>query len=146
MSDRAMEPVRFLIVDDDEVTVMSLKRAIRKLNLANDVSVARDGIEALDFLRGQGSASSALLPPYLILLDINMPRMDGHEFLAEIRGDDALKRSVVFVLTTSDTKEDIDRAYEKNVAGYVVKEDPYSTLRDTLAMVHQYQQLVVLPA
>ena len=123
---------------------MALKRAIKKMRLLNPVKVATDGLEAWELLKGE-AGKSRLTPPYIILLDINMPRMDGHEFLEKIRNDDLLQRSLVFVLTTSNAREDVERAYDRNIAGYVVKESPYDSFIKTFEMVDKFSNLIVFP-
>ncbi len=138
------EEVKILIVDDDEVCVMALKRAIKKMKLLNPVEVATDGVEAWQILKGEDGRSQ-LKPPYIILLDINMPRMDGHEFLEKLRNDEILHRSLVFVLTTSSAQDDIQRAYDQHVAGYVVKESPYDSFIETFEMVDKFSKLIVFP-
>ena len=112
--------VTLLIVEDDEIDLMGIKRALKELRIKNPTIRAKDGVEALEILRGE-NGHEKLQKPYIILLDLNMPRMDGVQFLQAIRDDEALKKSVVFVLTTSDTDEDITSAYTHNVAGYIVK-------------------------
>lgn len=138
------QPVKFLIVDDDQVSVMKIQRAIKKAKLGNPVYIAGDGIEALEILRGDES-HPRLAPPYIVTLDINMPRMDGHEFLREIRDDPMLKNVVVFVLTTSDSVKDIDAAYEQHVAGYILKENSEVGLIEKINMIESFANLVVLP-
>ena len=138
------DEVNILIVDDDDVCIMALKRAIKKMRLMNPVRVACDGVEALEILRGEGGHEK-LQSPYIILLDINMPRMDGHEFMEEIRGDPYLKRSVVLILTTADAPDDVKRAYDKNVAGYVVKVDPYTSFKATFELIDKFSSLIVFP-
>ena len=101
------ENVTILMVDDDEVDVMGLERAFRRGNMHNPIVTAPDGIAALALLRDGHS----VMRPYMIVLDINMPRMTGIEFLDEVRGDKKLQDSVVFVLTTSKDDEDKHRAY-----------------------------------
>lgn len=135
--------VTILLVDDDEVDVKSLKRAFRKMGIANPVAEARNGIEALAILRGQGPQPS-LPRPYIILLDLNMPRMNGFEFLAELRSDPALRDSVVFVFSTSKDEQDVLEAYRYNVAGYMTKSDPCRTLIDKADMVHRFLGVVEL--
>ncbi len=105
------QPVRFLIIDDDHVSVLAIKRALKKLKIINPVQVARDGREALEMLRGE-FGDGHRLPPYLVTLDLNMPRMNGFEFLEEVRKDPALHRLVIFVvmLTTSLNPQDKERA------------------------------------
>ena len=144
MASGSSEEMQILIIDDDEVSIMALKRAIKKLKIANPIRVATDGLEGLEILRGEGE-KTAIAPPYIVLLDINMPRMNGHEFLEEVRNDKNLQRSLIFVLTTSDAPEDVTRAYDQNIAGYVVKENPYETLLKTLELVDHLAKLVILP-
>ncbi|AUR00115.1 response regulator [Phaeobacter inhibens] len=136
------ESVTFLIVDDDEVAVMAIKRALKKLRLVNPIEVVGDGQEALDLLRGVNSA--ALERPYIILLDLNMPRMGGLEFLAEVREDKELANSVIFVLTTSDAPSDIAVAYEHKIAGYIVKENAYDAVKSAVEMLGAYVEIVSL--
>lgn len=138
------QAVKFLIVDDDEVSIMKIKRAISKANFSNPIIVARDGLEALEVLRGH-DANNQITPPYIVTLDINMPRMDGHEFLSEIRDDPALRNVVIFILTTSDNKNDINSAYDKNVAGYILKELSEDDLLQKVSMIESFSNLVVLP-
>lgn len=138
------EEVSFLIVDDDEVCIMAIRRALRKMKVVNPVQTAKDGVEALEILRGDGGRSP-LRSPFIVLLDINMPRMNGHEFLEEVRRDPRLHRSVIFVLTTSGAQEDIDSAYERNVAGYIIKDEPYGSLVRALELVEHVSKIVVLP-
>lgn len=137
-------PVRFLVVEDDKISVMAIRRALKKLKILNPVTVASDGQDALDILRGV-AGKEKIMPPFLVTLDLNMPRMGGLEFLEEIRRDPDLCKVVVFVLTTSDMPSDIAAAYEKNVAGYVLKDNVESSLTDALDMLSNYSRLVVLP-
>ena len=139
------DPVKLLIVDDDDVSIMKVKRSIAKANFSNPVLTAQDGVEALEILRGNKD-TDRLSPPYIVTLDINMPRMDGHEFLREIRDDPSLKNVVVFILTTSDNQFDIDSAYDRNVAGYLVKEGSEDNLQEKIAMIERFSSLVVLPS
>jgi len=133
-----------LLVDDDEVDVQGLKRAFAKSRIGNPITVARDGIEALEFLRGENGRPQ-LPKPHLILLDLNMPRMNGLEFLEAIRADEDLKRSVVFMITTSKAEEDKARAYDQHVAGYIVKQDPANTFMQAVALMEHYWKIVEFP-
>lgn len=137
-------PVKFLIVDDDKVSVMALKRAIKKLDISNPVFVAKDGKEALEILRGDCTLGKCL-PPYLVTLDLNMPRMNGFEFLEEVRSDPALQPAVIFVLSTSDAPQDIAAAYGKNIAGYIVKDNLSDSLTKALDMLDTYTKVIKLP-
>ena len=136
--------VNLLLVDDDEVDVQGLKRAFAKSRIGNPIVVARDGIEALETLRGQ-NGKAKLAKPHLILLDLNMPRMNGIEFLEALRGDDDLKTAVVFMITTSKAEEDKARAYGHNVAGYIVKQDPANTFMQAVSMLEHYWKVVEFP-
>ena len=112
--------IRVLLVEDDEVEVMSVRRAFRMTGVAHELIVARDGVEALRILRGEGGYGR-LERPYVILLDVNMPRMNGLEFLREVRRDPELSAADVVVLTTSTAEADRRAACDARVAGYVVK-------------------------
>lgn len=137
--------VHFLLVEDDEVDVQALMRVFRKMKLCNPVTVANNGLEALDHLRGNNGLDK-IKQPYLILLDLNMPRMNGIEFLETIRADPDLKRSTVFVLTTSNEERDRIQAYDLNVAGYIVKADAANTFRKSVEFLNMYWNLVDFPA
>lgn len=136
--------VNLLLVEDDEVDVQGLKRAFNKSRIANPITVARDGIEALEILRGENGREK-LPRPHLILLDLNMPRMNGIEFLENIRADDELKASVVFMITTSKADEDKARAYGHHVAGYIVKQDPANTFMEAVSLLEHYWKIVEFP-
>jgi CheY-like chemotaxis protein len=136
--------VRILLVEDDDVDAMAIERGFRQTKIANEIVRARDGIEALAILRGK-APSGHLEKPYVIFLDLNMPRMDGFEFLKELRGDPALARDVVFVLTTSKDDEDKSRAYDQCVAGYVVKTQAGQEFLNLIHMIDHYWRVVELP-
>lgn len=140
----AYETPTFLIVDDDAVSVMAVKRMISKLRLVNPVVVAKDGQEALDVLRGTEEIR-ALEGPYIVILDINMPRMTGHEFLKELRADPRLQSTIVFVMSTSEAPADIRDAYRTNVAGYIVKNGSPQSFRAALDMLGTYSEVVLVP-
>ena len=135
--------VTILVVDDDELDVRATKHALRQQAIGNPVQVAANGVEALALLRGQGPAPPLLRRPYLILLDLRMPRMNGLQFLDEVRGDPALRDSLVFVVTTSDSDRDIDAAYRHNVAGYILKKHLRSQAG---AMLHSFIGCVSFPS
>ncbi len=138
------ESVKFLIVDDDQVSVLAIKRALKKLKIINPVQVARDGREALDMLRGE-CAEEKILPPYLVTLDLNMPRMDGFEFLEQVRNDPILKSAVIFVLSTSDAPADVAAAYDANIAGYIIKDNLGDSFTKALDMIDCFVKVVELP-
>ena len=133
--------LNILLVEDDEIDVMTVRRAFRKNNITNPLKVAGDGIEALEMLR------SGEIPPEnrIILLDINMPRMDGIEFLRELRADPALRSTTVVVLTTSNEDRDRIQAYELNVAGYLLKPVTFVSFVESMTMLNKYWTLMEFP-
>ena len=137
--------VTLLLVDDDAVDIMSVQRALDSHDLINPIVVAHDGIEALEYLRGE-NGRDPVRAPYVILLDLNMPRMDGIEFLGELRADPALHDSIVFVLTTSCAEKDKLRAYAHNIAGLMTKGASDALTGDVIEMLSLYWRVVQLPA
>jgi len=135
--------VSIMIVDDDKIDVMALRRCFRALEIENPVFEAASGIEALARLRATDGCGVS--KPHLVLLDLNMPRMGGLEFLDVVRSDPALQRTLIFVLTTSAAPEDRDRCYDRNVAGYVVKQRDSRASMQAVAMLQQYWSTVAFP-
>lgn len=133
-----------LLVEDNKIDVMAVKRALQRRGVPNPVRVATDGIETLEILRGE-LGQPPLEQPYVILLDLNMPRMGGLEFLKEIRKDDVLKKSIVFVLTTSDDDRDKAAAYEQCVAGYFSKYDTDGDFMNVIQVLEQFQTSIHFP-
>jgi CheY-like chemotaxis protein len=133
--------LNILLVEDDQVDVMNVKRAFEKNRIANPLFVAANGVEALDVLR------SGQIPGErrIVLLDLNMPRMNGLEFLRELRGDPALQSTVVVVLTTSNDERDKIEAYNLNVAGYLLKPVTFVNFVEVMAALNKYWTLVELP-
>ena len=130
-------PVNILLVEDDDIDLEVVTRAFRKRRIANNLFVARDGIEALDLLR-----SGKIASPVMILLDINLPRMDGLEFLKAIRTDPQHYHHTVFVLTTSANQVDLYKAYDLNVAGYMVKSDVGEGFVEAVQQIEAYWRFV----
>jgi len=135
--------VKLLLVEDDTLDVEAIRRAFRKARIGNPIHVARDGIDALSILREE--TGEPFRRPYLILLDLNMPRMSGIEFLSELRDDERLRDSIVFVLTTSDDDKDIMQAYDNLVAGYMVKAKAGEDFVKLIGMLDHYWRIVELP-
>ena len=138
---RPYKEVTILLVDDDDVDVMGVERALSNLKILNPIVRARDGIEGLALLRHP----SAVQRPYIVLLDLNMPRMNGLEMLAQLREDPQLSSAVVFVLTTSKADEDKTIAYSKNIAGYIVKSRVGDGFLRVMEMLDHYWRVVELP-
>jgi CheY-like chemotaxis protein len=137
----AVDALNILLVEDDDVDVMTVKRAFQKAHLTNPLYVAGNGIEALEKLR------SGEIPNHrrLVLLDLNMPRMNGIEFLRELRGDPQLCNTTVVVLTTSAMERDKFDAYGFNVAGYLVKPVTFERFCEVVVALNKYWMLVELP-
>lgn len=136
--------VHVLLVEDDEVEAEAIQRAFRKHRIANPITVAHDGVEALKILRGEAGHSD-VTQPFIILLDINMPRMGGLEFLVNLRQDPLLRRSIVFVLTTSDREEDKLAAYNGQVAGYLLKTRVGEEFLGLIEMLDVYWRVIEFP-
>ena len=135
-------PLDIILVEDDDGDAKAIRRALSRARIANPVIRVLDGVEALALLRGEAGD-----PPrsYVLLVDINMPRMNGHELMREIRRDPALNRAVAFMMTTSRDDADISRAYDANVAGYIVKQDAGVGFLDLMATLDHYWRIVELP-
>lgn len=133
-----------LLVEDDESDVISFNRACRKVGLNSQVIVARDGAAALRIL-GERSEGQIRRESFIVVTDLNMPGMSGHDLIAKMRADPSLRSSVVFVMTTSELSRDIKLAYERNVAGYLVKREDSSQMREAVNMLKSYATSVVLP-
>lgn len=138
--------VNVLLVEDDEVDVMNVQRAFKRNRIDNPLYVANDGLTALDMLRGSDSEPPSV-PEHrrLVLLDINMPKMNGLEFLQELRQDESLKSTPVVVLTTSDADQDRLEAFRLNVAGYILKPVTFAIFADVVAALNQYWALCEIP-
>ncbi|WP_430742026.1 response regulator [Shewanella mangrovi] len=141
MDEQGYKQVTIFIIDDDDVDFMAVQRCVQQLRLLNPIIRARDGVEALQMLQQQ-----QVTAPYLILLDLNMPRMNGLEFLEQIRHDPVLSTAVVFVLTTSSADEDKVAAYRHHVAGYIVKHSPQNGFLNLFDMLEHYWRIVELPS
>jgi CheY-like chemotaxis protein len=135
------QQLNILLVEDDDVDVMTVKRAFQKNHITNPLFVAGDGIEALQKLR-DGSVPKGRR---LVLLDLNMPRMNGIEFLRELRNDPKLAATPVVVLTTSNDDQDKVSAYNMNVAGYLLKPVTFQNFCDVMVALNKYWSLVELP-
>jgi CheY-like chemotaxis protein len=113
-------PIEILLVEDNPGDARLAKEALKEARVFNNLNVAKDGEEALEFLHRRGKHEHAPRPD-LILLDLNLPRKDGREVLAEIKAHDSIKRIPVVVLTTSEAEEDVVKAYNLNANCYVTK-------------------------
>jgi CheY-like chemotaxis protein len=134
--------LNILLVEDDEVDVMTVQRAFKKGNITNPLYIAGNGLEALTMLRGEPGKPS-LIPSdrRIILLDLNMPKMNGLEFLRELRTDPTIRQIPVVVLTTSNEEQDRIQAYNLNVAGYILKPVTFSIFVELMVTLNKYWTL-----
>lgn len=136
--------VHILLVEDDDVDREAVIRAFKNKRIANPFTIVADGVEALQVLRGDED-NDGLSRPYIILLDINMPRMNGLEFLEALRKDCMLKRSIVFILTTSNRDEDKMAAYDNQIAGYLLKSRVGDDFVNMISLLESYWDIVEFP-
>ena len=137
MEDRTLNLV---LVDDDEVDVITVRRAFTAAQLKTQLFVARDGVEALELLRSGSIPTSRRI----MVLDLEMPKMKGLETLRAIRADPALRPLPVIVMTTSDDQRDRIEAFELNVAGYMVKPATYQGFAEAMVVINKYWTLMEL--
>jgi CheY-like chemotaxis protein len=142
MNDKA---VNILLIEDDKIDVMNVKRAFKKNNISNPLFVAENGEEALQKLRGELGYEKIDPLPRIILLDLNMPRMGGIEFLKALRADEKLKDISVFVMTTSNEDNDKVEAFRLNVAGYILKPLSMVSFVEAVSTLHSYWMLCEYP-
>ena len=130
-----------MLIEDDDVDVMTVKRALRDLKLTNQLVPIGDGEEAIEYLRNESAAK-----PCLVLLDLNMPKMDGAEFLKIVKADKALKKIPVVILTTSNSDRDVIESFELGAAGYMVKSVDYEKFVETIRAIDLYWTVSKLPS
>ncbi|MGK5681196.1 response regulator [Actinoplanes sp. URMC 104] len=140
-----MRSLQILVVDDDDADALMIAEALEGGEASTVVDRVADGREALDYLRGEGDYAQALRPD-LILLDLNMPRMDGRETLAAIKSDDQLKAIPVVILTTSGAAPDIVASYEHRANAYVTKPFTLDEFEGTVRQINRfYREVATLP-
>ena len=136
--------VSLIVVDDDLGEVKAVKRSFAKARIKNPILHVVDGIEAIELLRSDDAPEK-----FIMLVDLNMPRMDGIELVREIRRDPKLRKAIVFMFTTSDDQRDIAAAYDLNVAGYMVKfrvGEDFTNLINTLGCYSTFVELPQIPS
>lgn len=138
------QTMNIFLIEDNDLDAEFLCRGLKEIETNGSLIRARDGIEALEMLTRDEGISPDLFP-FLILLDINMPRMNGHEFLYTLRKTKEIAAAPVVVFTTSNNKKDISTAYQKNVSGYFVKPTSYADLKDVLATLQGYWNSCAYP-
>jgi CheY-like chemotaxis protein len=140
----APNPVRILLVEDDDGDAKAVERTFLQARIANPLLRVRDGVEAMEMLKGTDQ-QPRLEPPYLLLVDLNMPRMNGIQLVSAIREDPRLHETIVFMLTTSNRAEDKQAAYSLNVTGYILKERAGEDFLKLFNLVDTYWRIVEMP-
>lgn len=134
-----------LLVEDDKVDVMNVQRSFKKANITNPLFIAGNGLEALEILRNESETVVMPKTRRLVLLDLNMPKMGGIEFLEALRADPQLRPTPVIVLTTSDQERDRIEAYNLNVAGYILKPVTFINFAEVMSTLNRYWALCEIP-
>ena len=129
-----------LLVEDDNVDAMTVKRAFKDLKVLNPLVITTNGEEALQYLRNESNET-----PCVVLLDLNMPKMNGIEFLKVVKADETLRKIPVVVLTTSKEESDIVESFNLGVAGYIVKPVDYKRFVEAIRAIDLYWTLSELP-
>jgi chemotaxis family two-component system response regulator Rcp1 len=137
-----VRPIDILLVEDSPADVRLTREALKDAKVLNTLHVVRDGVAAMAFLRRQGEYSDSPIPD-LILLDLNLPKKDGREVLAEIKQDNTLKRIPVLVLTTSKAEEDVMRTYNLHANAYVTKPVDFQQFLAVIRTIEQFWLAVV---
>ncbi len=141
----AEKHIHILHVEDDEVDAMVMQRALKKTNLQYTLHHAKNGLQAIQMLQGTDGQSKLSPRPNVILLDLNMPQMNGHEFLKELRADPELKPISVYILSTSNDDRDRVLAYNQNVAGYIIKPLSLENYVEAISVLNSYWRLIEMP-
>ncbi|MBI1249183.1 response regulator [bacterium] len=137
------QSLKILLVEDDDVDAEGVKRGFAKANIGAPIFRATNGFQAIEVLNDPAGPFADA--PYIVLLDLKMPKMNGIEFLEAIRRDENLRNSIVFVLTTSNDSQDRVAAYANCVAGYITKSKAGVEFRDLIQMLESYTKIVELP-
>ena len=136
--------VSILLVEDDYLDIMNVERELKKLNINLPLHVARNGREALNLLKGEGGATKIIPKPSVVLLDINMPKMNGIEFLEAVRKDPEFRDLNVFIMTTSNEESDRLAAQNLNATGYIVKPLSFDKFGGTNSTIDSFSLMLDL--
>ena len=135
---RSVKPI--LLVEDDQADAYITRQAMNTINVANKLIHQPGGEEAIEYLKDSSNDS-----PCLVLLDLNMPRMSGFDFLKIVKADQKLKRTPVVVLSTSDAHDNVQKSYELGAAGYIVKPVDFNQFVDAMAALDSYWSVNMMP-
>tara|TARA_B110000091_G_C13796017_1_gene467863 strand:- start:628 stop:1056 length:429 start_codon:yes stop_codon:yes gene_type:complete len=140
MKKSSRNKVTLFLIEDDDIDAMSITREFKRRKILNPIIRAKDGVEAFELL-----SSGKISRPFIILLDLQMPRMNGLEFLTKLRANSDYKNSVVFILSTSQDENDIFNSYKSNVAGYFIKDEVDDAFISIVDVFDSYRNVVHLP-
>jgi CheY-like chemotaxis protein len=143
MTDKRLPAI--LLVDDEEADRMMFERIAASLKFDLPILTARDGAEALEVIREETVREDATRRPIVIVTDINMPGLSGHDLIDQLRSDPQHANAIIFVLTSSDLPYDKQRAYQNRVAGYMVKDTAGMTMQQGIRMLSHYCSAVTMP-
>lgn len=129
-----------LLVDDDSTDVLLFQRALQRLEITSPVVRSTNGAEALEYMMNPSNKK-----PWIVLSDLNTPKMSGIEFLRTVKSHEALKRTVVIIMSGSSAEKDVDACFRLGAAGYITKPSDYQTLLDTVQTLHAYWSLSEIP-
>lgn len=137
MKSARTQPAHLLLVEDNEGDILLTQEAFAECKVKTEISIVRNGLEALDFLYKRGAFIKARRPD-LILLDINIPIFNGHEVLCQIKNDPDIRKIPVIILTTSSDQKDLDRAYENHCNSYVQKPLEITKFLDAILQIDEF--------
>ena len=135
-----------LHIEDDDIDSMVMGRAFKTLGITHQIIRARDGLDALNILRGEEGYEKLETLPGIVIMDLNMPRMNGIEFLENIRKDELLRHLCVYVITTSDDESDKKQAFYYNVAGYILKPVDLESFNEVLSALNNFWKVCQFPS
>lgn len=135
-----------LHIEDDDIDSMVMGRAFKTLEIPHKLIRAKDGIEALNMLRGTGGMEKLSPMPDIVVIDLNMPRMNGIEFLREIRSDEKLRHLYVYVITTSNDENDKAEAFKYCAAGYILKPVNLESFKEVLSALNNFWKVCQFPS
>lgn len=139
------QAIRILLVEDDDGHARLVERGLRKVGLINPIFRVADGQAALDYLRHEGEYTDRPSGPHIVLLDINLPHVDGIEVLERVKSDPALRAIPIIMLTSTDTQSEVDRCYGLGANGYVAKPVDITSLGEKLKRLGMFLEIVELP-
>lgn len=141
------EPIEILLVEDNPGDVLLVREALKSAKVRNNLHVAEDGVQAIEFLKGEGSNAEQKVRPGLVLLDLNLPKKDGREVLAEAKGSPELRAIPIVVMTSSKSEEDIWKAYDLQANCYITKPVDFEQLMRVVQTIEDFWlNLVQLPS